>query len=573
MKQVSKRPFFPAIWLLYATALYAVTSIVYFVAPIRDRFSSVFLGTTPFPHDTVLNAGILEWDFRALFDSHLSVFEWTAGFPLTHTLAGVENLLGWQIFYAPVRAAGLSVAGSYNVVWLLSILISGIGTALLARRLGASEVGATVAGFVFAFYPLHIDHAIHLQTMSVCWSPFALLGLEMTLGEKGLRGPAVLAGSFIMTALCGLYFAVFLPIILIVYAAISLLTGRYQFQLNVLGRIGLAALVAVVALSPVLYQYLQFASVHGAYNHPAEMLTRFSFPLPGILRTPEWLAVWQHTPLATQAPETGAFPGIIALGLALLAAATRGRDMKERSIVILLIVLASIAFVLALGPVFTLHTGIAYRPLRWMPLPGSIWLAFTAIRWPTRIMLYAGLFAAVLAGLGIDRFLRGAAARNRAISAIVLVLLWIELRPATRYAAESIALGDPIELSDAYLFIARERDRGGVVELPSRWSTGYATPFATRYAYASAGHLRRVTAFHGSFLPPILDSLRKASFILPDSAARQVFVSHGVTRLVVHKELYPGDSGEVLVRSFVAQKYPLLFNTKQSAVFALVRSR
>lgn len=572
MKQASKSRFLPATWLLYATAVYAVTSIVYFVAPIRDRFSSVFLGTTPFPHDTVLNAGILEWDFRALFDSHLSVFEWTAGFPLTHTLAGVENLLGWQIFYAPVRAAGLSVAGSYNVVWLLSILISGVGTALLARRLGASEVGAVVAGFVFAFYPLHIDHAIHLQTMSVCWSPFALLGLEMTLGEKGLRGPAVLAGSFIMTALCGLYFAVFLPVVLLLYAIASLLLGRYRFQWSVAGRIGLAALAAVVVLSPVLVQYLRFSSVFGGYSHPAEMLVKFSFPVSGLLRTPNWLAVWQHTPLATVASHTGAFPGIIAVCLVFLSFGLRGRDRGEMRIVILLIVLTSIAFLLALGPVLTLHTGIPYgNRIQRLPLPGRIWLAFTAIRWPTRMMLYAALFASVLAGLGMNYLLLRVNARRRVIAAIVFVLLWIEVRPATWYATSSLSLGDPIDISDAYPFIAREHDRGGVVELPSRLPGGYATPYATRYAYASAGHMRRVTAFHGSVLPAVLDSLRKASFNLPDAAARELFVSHGVTRLIVHKELYPGDSGEVLVRSFVAQKYPLLFNTKQSAVLSLGR--
>lgn len=571
MSQTPARRFLPPKWLLYATALYAATAFVYFVLPVLRDFSEVFLGTTPFPHDTVLNAGILEWDFRALFDSRLSVFEWPAGFPLTNTLAGVENLLGWEILYAPLRAVGLSVAGSYNVVWLLSFFISGVGTAILARRLGASEVGATVAGFVFAFYPLHIDHAIHLQTMSVCWSPFALLGMEMTLGEKGMKGPALLCAGFIMTALCGLYFAVFLPLVLILYAAISLLTGRHRFQWSVAGRVFVAALIAVVAVSPVLIHYYRFASVHGGYSHPAEMLTRFSFPLTGLLRTPSWLALWSRTPLATVAVETGAFPGIVALGLVVAALVMRERAAAMKSIVVLLASLAAIAFVLALGPVLTLHTSVAYEPLRWLPLPGSMWLAFSAIRWPTRMILYAALFAAVLAGLGADRILLRAPARSRVLTAVILLLLALEFHPSTSYAKDSLVLANPIELSDAYPFIAREQDRGGVVEMPGRTGKGYATPFATRYAYASAGHLRRVTAFHGSFLPPLLDSLRNASFNLPDSAARKFLVSHGVTRLVVHKDLYSGNSGDTVVRGLVAEKYELLFNTKQSAVFSLLR--
>lgn len=561
----------PARWLLYATALYATTLFGYFVVPIIGDFPGIFLGTAPFPHDTVLNAGILEWDFRALFDSQVSVFEWTAGFPLTNTLAGVENLLGWQIFYAPLRASGFSVAGSYNVVWLLSLLISGVGTAVFARRLGASEAGAAIAGFVFAFYPLHIDNGIHLQTMSVCWSPFALLGLEMTLDEKGLKGPALLAASFIMTALCGLYFAVFLPLVLILYAIISLLTGRHRFQWSAVARVCLAALVAVIALSPVLIHYFRFASVNGGYSHPADMLSKFSFPLPGLLRTPLWLAAWSHTPVATVAAETGAFPGIVALSLFVNAVAARRREQHERSIVVLLIALAAIAFVLALGPVLTLHTSKPFQPLAWLPLPGSIWLAFSAIRWPRRMILYTALFASVLAGLGADRILNLASDRRRIITAIVFFLLVLEMRPSTSYSKESVALADPIKLSDAYPFIAHEHDKGGVVELPGRTDRGYATPLAARYTYASAGHLRRVTAFHGSVLPPVLDSLRRASFDLPDSVALKLLVSHGVTRLVVHKDLYPRDSGEFVVRSLLAQKYPLLFNTKQSAVLSLMR--
>ncbi|MEP6509113.1 MAG: hypothetical protein ABJC63_12895 [Gemmatimonadales bacterium] len=66
MITTSERRFLPARWLLYATVLYGATSLVYFVAPILGDFSRVFLGTTPFPHDTVLNAGILEMGFSPI---------------------------------------------------------------------------------------------------------------------------------------------------------------------------------------------------------------------------------------------------------------------------------------------------------------------------------------------------------------------------------------------------------------------------------------------------------------------------------------------------------------------------
>lgn len=117
---------------------------------------------------------------------------------------------------------GLTVAAAYNVMLLLSFVISGVGTALLARRLGASRSGTALGGFVFAFNPFHVDHAIHVQTMEVCWSPFALLGLEMTLARDGrIKGPVLMASALVMTALCGMYFGLLLPLVLSLYAIIS----------------------------------------------------------------------------------------------------------------------------------------------------------------------------------------------------------------------------------------------------------------------------------------------------------------------------------------------------------------
>jgi len=48
---------------------------VLLVLPIADRFASVLLWTEFFPHDSVLNAGILERGRRAIPSPALRVFE------------------------------------------------------------------------------------------------------------------------------------------------------------------------------------------------------------------------------------------------------------------------------------------------------------------------------------------------------------------------------------------------------------------------------------------------------------------------------------------------------------------
>src|SRR4051812_5068898 len=117
------------------TAIYAATAMVWFVAPIASRFGRVLLGSAQYAPDAVLNAGVLEWVYGSV-RSGRSMFDWMAGYPLSNSLALTENLIGWQLFYLPLRVAGVGIVASYNVLLLLSFVISGLGAAALCRRFG-----------------------------------------------------------------------------------------------------------------------------------------------------------------------------------------------------------------------------------------------------------------------------------------------------------------------------------------------------------------------------------------------------------------------------------------------------
>lgn len=549
-------------------------AIVFFVLPVRHTFSEVLLGTGTYRHDAVLNAGILEWGFKSIWSSHMRFFDWPPGFPLRGTLAATENLAGWQILYSPLRAAGVAVAASYNVTLLASLAISGAGCAAFARRLGALPVGAAIGGIVFAFNPFHIDHMIHLQTMAVCWSPFALLGLDMALENRSLGGLVLLTIAFVMTVLSGMYFGVFLIFILPAYAVLCWVTGRYRFSYRTVVSIGGAGLVALVLLLPVIVHYLVYARSYGAYPHSGDEVSLSALSLRSLLQTPAWLGSWSASVLATS--DTGgfasAFPGIATLALASAGAVMSRADSAGRQRVIILVVLATVCLVLAFGPTLLLRRGEPLNFTRSVPLPGNIFVYVSAIRWPMRIYMYSVLCLAILVSLGATRVLQLAQGRRRKIIATGFVLaLFLELRPSAWFVEQSTKLPNPIRMSDAYPFLKNETDRGGVVELPSKMDSGLVTPFATRYAYGSSGHLRGVVAFHGSMFPPLLDSLRLASFDLPKPGAMDVIRNHGVTRLVIHRDLMSADSSRSLTAAIQSQGFPMLFSSPKSTIFSLVR--
>jgi hypothetical protein len=556
--------------------MYVVASLVWLVAPIAERFNSVLLGTAVFRHDSFLNAAVLEWGYHAIPSSHERVFEWTAGFPLANTLAATENLVGWQLLYTPLRFLGAGVPAAYNVVMLASLVISGVGALLLARRLGAARLGAFAAGFIFAFGPFHLDHLLHLQTMGVCWSPFAILFLDRYLDGRRPGDAIGLAAFFVLTALSSIYFAVFLALVLPLYAALCWMSRRYRFDLHAL--LGLLATGAVTAavLMPLISHYLRFNRAVG-YHHSAKTIADFSMELAAPLRVPDWQVIWAWTPLvrvmnwASPLSYTPAFPGIIALALAIYAMVRLRRDPSARGSVWILVTLAVISYLLALGPILKPVNLNPLQSLSWVPMPGKIWLIIPGIRWPMRIFFFAWLAGAILCGLGISALERRVPLeRKRIVVFGLLALIAIEYWPKSWLAGRSAVAVDPMQLSDAYPFLAREADRGGVVEVPTSDASGWRTPFSTRYIYGSSGHLRRIVALHGNVMPPVTDSLLRAADALPDSAAARILATHGVTRVVVHVPLMGDAKSATVIAAMKGAGYSTLFTGHEGVVFSTI---
>jgi hypothetical protein len=84
--------------------------------------------------------------------------------------------------------------------------------------------------------------------------------------------------------------------------------------------------------------------------------------------------------------------------------------------------------------------------------------------------------------------------------------------------------------------------------------------------------LRRVVALHGNRDLPITDSLTRAAYGLPSDAQRIFLADHGVTRVVVHRNVGDASTNSHVIALLSAAGYPVLFNGPESAVFAIPSS-
>jgi hypothetical protein len=217
--------------------------------------------------DSLLNMWILSWDaeqLRHVFAGDLSVLaRWFDGnifYPLPNTLAYSEHLFAQAIQIFPIYLVTKNPILCYNLLFLSTYVLSGLGAYLLVSELTGDRRAAFVAGLIFAFVPYRIPQASHLQVLSSQWMPFTLYGFARYLNTGRRRALAGGALALLLQGLsCGYYLVYFSP-----FAA-----GYVVWELARRGRLGdrrawvdltLAALGVGIALTPFLMAYARMQS-------------------------------------------------------------------------------------------------------------------------------------------------------------------------------------------------------------------------------------------------------------------------------------------------------------------------
>jgi hypothetical protein len=223
------------------------------------------------------DARVYLWNFwwvdKTLTDLHTNPFEtdfifYPLGIGLSlHTLGFSQGLL-----FIPMKLILGEVASS-NAVVLWTFVASALGMYALARYLGASALGAFLAGMAFAFCPYRLARlAGHYDLLSTEWIPlYALAFLNAVRSEK--RTWALLSGAAALATACGyatLTYLVFLALWTLLYLAWEIARRGGSPERVSSGKLfGVSAGVGLLTLALLLPLLMQVRADLSSWTYPA----------------------------------------------------------------------------------------------------------------------------------------------------------------------------------------------------------------------------------------------------------------------------------------------------------------
>ena len=401
--------------------------------------------------DSVLNMWILAWDceqLRGILQGHYShlrhFFDANIFHPASLTLAYSEHLLPQAIQIFPIYALTRNPILCYNLLFLSTFVLSGLGMFLFAREVTGSTAAGFIGGLLFAFAPYRIPQSSHLQVLSSQWMPFAMYGFRRYFDGGRPRALIGATAAVILQGLSSGYYLLYFSPFAVVYVVWEMwrkgrLTDRRTWFALVT-----AAAIAGVVIAPFVIPYVR-ASRELELSRSLSETTRLSADVYSYATASTAQRFWGER-IAHIFPkrEGELFPGAVPLLLALVGIVATARTARFADVRTTRTIIARLLWVFAV-----LHAVAAVATILFRRLTLDLWLFDLRLGNVTQLLLRGAIAYGI--GLYLSPAMRArAAAFMRSGGFFLLALIaaaWLSLGPSPQ------VLGRPLDLASPYRFL------------------------------------------------------------------------------------------------------------------------
>jgi hypothetical protein len=416
--------------------------------------------------DPVLVMWILAWDCEqllAILGGDLgriaTFFDAPMFYPAPLTLAYSEHLLAQAIQGLPIYAVTRDPILTYNLLFLSTFILSGLGAYLFVRELTGDARAAFVAGLLFAFAPYRMPQGPHLQVLSAQWMPFALYGLRRYLDTGRVRPLAGAVAAVVALHHSSIYHMLYVAPFAAAYVLWELVQRGLWRRWQTLAALATAAAAVVVLTVPLLLPYVAVRETLELGRTRGETI-RYSADVYSYATAAAGQATWGAAARAFPKPEGDLFPGLTTIALALLGMALWRRETSDeaekRPWLVWTLRVALVLHLIAIAAVL-----LNRRMLL------DLGLFTISISDANQLLVRAAVLAVMIAVLSAAARVRMRSfLRTRGFFVFALVAaVWLSLGPAPR------SLGVPIELASPYALLYEHVPGYDGLRVPARLAT------------------------------------------------------------------------------------------------------
>jgi hypothetical protein len=444
--------------------------------------------------DPVFVMWVLAWDCQQLlailggdFARLTAFFDANIFHPAPLTLAYSEHFIAQAVQVLPVWAITGNPILSYNLLYLSTFVLSGLGAYLFVRELTGNPRAAFVAGVLFAFAPYRFPQSSHLQVLSSQWMPFALYAFRRYFDSIGAAGslhgrwrPLLGAAVALITQnlSCTYYLMFFSP-----FAAAYVVWEMWQrrlwrrwrlwLQLSVAAAMVLACTVPILLPYAMVQEQLQIARSRGELSvYAADVYSYGTAVREQIL--------WGSIARAFPKPEGDLFPGLVAVFLALVGIATWRRDAQG------IAALPVTKVTWALTVVSALHLVVAIATLLYRRFTLDLGVFTIRVTNVDQLLLRAIVLTTIAAIISPGFRARVAAfMRTRGFFVLAVCLaMWLSLGVSPQ------TLGRPLNLTGAYQLLYNYVPGFDGLRVPARFNMVTVLMLAILGGYGAAAVAR-----------------------------------------------------------------------------------
>ncbi len=504
-------------WTLAAVLFTAATALFFF--PTLSTFSSAIIGP---PEDNTQFYYFL-WYGTAALENPAWDFMYTK---MMYAPEGATLYLA-NYFYYGIGAAWLlksvlSMVQIYNLLVLSSFVLSGLFATLLIRYLTGYASLSLLGGFIYAFNPSHIGHALHHPTIATIQFIPLFMYFYMRMMREGkkryLFGAAL---SWALSALCDWNYLIYGGLFVGCHMIYRIIFNNKNLMKNFAFIFALGGITAAL-LSPLLFPMIQISlrDLSGASKlpgHDVYVADLLGFVLPSPYHWAsglDWIERWNGL-MTGNAWEKSAYLGWANLGI--MGAAIPFLVKKHSALVGGLILFMILSMGVSLHVLGESVMPLPHAFLENLPL-------MEQARNPGRLMAWTYLFLAALVAAAMGHvFGAPQTLKRKAMIGLVSLLILIDF-----YSPQAAVTG--VRMPEAYQVILRDpgaqNNAFTILDLP--WDYGRPQMYQTFHQIPSLqGYLGRKT--HNTLIGRIPFENENLSI------QKEILTEHQVKYIVIHK--------------------------------------